>query len=217
MNAFAGAEKSQLLIACPRPVIFSEAIHHQTPPALPQQHQSQHPIICQSLQQRLTNGTSNGGAIPISNNRSEHHEQQQSSQGAGLLLELDNTDDGSSLSPRPHSVTDGQDGQPSAKKRRPNGGKPAVPVRPQCVECGKDFSNQSALSKHKLTHSDERRFSCALCGKAFKRQVIRSVPRFRAGAFLAAFLTHSAVSRLFATGPSQWSHAHASRQKALRV
>ena len=44
------------------------------------------------------------------------------------------------------------------------------PVRPVCHECGKDFSNQSALSKHKLTHSDERRFSCQLCGKSFKRQ-----------------------------------------------
>jgi len=53
-------------------------------------------------------------------------------------------------------------------RRRKNGGLP--PPRPRCNECGKDFSNQSALSKHKLTHSDVRRFSCQLCGKAFKRQ-----------------------------------------------
>lgn len=56
----------------------------------------------------------------------------------------------------------------SGKKRRHKvpGGPPA---RPQCAECGKDFSNQSALSKHKLTHSDERKFVCPLCGKSFKR------------------------------------------------
>jgi len=36
--------------------------------------------------------------------------------------------------------------------------------------CGKTFSNASALTKHKLTHSDERKHSCTVCGKAFKRQ-----------------------------------------------
>ncbi|XP_032789273.2 uncharacterized protein LOC116926481 isoform X3 [Daphnia magna] len=36
--------------------------------------------------------------------------------------------------------------------------------------CSKVFTSTSALAKHKLTHSDERRFSCQLCGKAFKRQ-----------------------------------------------
>lgn len=52
----------------------------------------------------------------------------------------------------------------TGKKRRhklPGG----TPARPQCIECGKDFSNQSALSKHKLTHSDERKFVCPLCAK----------------------------------------------------
>lgn len=55
----------------------------------------------------------------------------------------------------------------TSKKRRNkvNGGQPS---RPQCTECGKDFSNQSALSKHKLTHSDERKFVCPLCSKGFK-------------------------------------------------
>ncbi|EDW44929.1 GM19662, partial [Drosophila sechellia] len=32
------------------------------------------------------------------------------------------------------------------------------------------FGNASALAKHKLTHSDERKYICALCSKAFKRQ-----------------------------------------------
>jgi hypothetical protein len=36
--------------------------------------------------------------------------------------------------------------------------------------CGKVFGNASALAKHKLTHSDERKYVCSMCGKAFKRQ-----------------------------------------------
>ena len=36
--------------------------------------------------------------------------------------------------------------------------------------CGKSFSNASALTKHRLTHSDERKYVCAICCKAFKRQ-----------------------------------------------
>ncbi|XP_037086068.1 zinc finger protein 541-like, partial [Pollicipes pollicipes] len=36
--------------------------------------------------------------------------------------------------------------------------------------CGKSFSNASALTKHRLTHSDERKYICTICCKAFKRQ-----------------------------------------------
>ena len=39
-----------------------------------------------------------------------------------------------------------------------------------CGVCGKVFNNSSALAKHKLTHSDERKYSCQICSKAFKRQ-----------------------------------------------
>ncbi|GAB6021741.1 hypothetical protein CHUAL_004319 [Chamberlinius hualienensis] len=39
-----------------------------------------------------------------------------------------------------------------------------------CPVCSKIFSNSSALAKHKLTHSDERKYVCQLCTKAFKRQ-----------------------------------------------
>lgn len=53
--------------------------------------------------------------------------------------------------PQQHELN--ADGALVRKKRR--GG---PPVRPVCPECGKEFSNQSALSKHKLTHSDERRY-----------------------------------------------------------
>jgi hypothetical protein len=39
-----------------------------------------------------------------------------------------------------------------------------------CSTCSKNFSNASALAKHRLTHSEERRYHCNLCSKAFKRQ-----------------------------------------------
>lgn len=40
----------------------------------------------------------------------------------------------------------------------------------QCSACGKTFSNIGALAKHKLTHSDERKYVCNVCSKGFKRQ-----------------------------------------------
>ncbi|XP_051899996.1 zinc finger protein 541-like [Pristis pectinata] len=40
----------------------------------------------------------------------------------------------------------------------------------ECSQCGKSFSSASALSKHYLTHSHERRHVCRICSKAFKRQ-----------------------------------------------
>ncbi|CAD5123329.1 DgyrCDS11686 [Dimorphilus gyrociliatus] len=40
----------------------------------------------------------------------------------------------------------------------------------QCAVCSKRFNNSSALAKHKLTHSDERKHVCNICSKAFKRQ-----------------------------------------------
>ena len=36
--------------------------------------------------------------------------------------------------------------------------------------CNKMFGNASALAKHRLTHSDERKYLCTVCHKAFKRQ-----------------------------------------------
>ncbi|XP_037876150.1 uncharacterized protein LOC105841398 isoform X1 [Bombyx mori] len=58
----------------------------------------------------------------------------------------------------------------AVKKVRP---KPASPNRQgpqQCQVCNKIFGNASALAKHKLTHSDERKYVCITCAKAFKRQ-----------------------------------------------
>lgn len=39
-----------------------------------------------------------------------------------------------------------------------------------CSLCGKVFSSASSLSKHYLTHSQERKHVCKVCSKAFKRQ-----------------------------------------------
>lgn len=39
-----------------------------------------------------------------------------------------------------------------------------------CPVCAKPFNNSSALAKHKLTHSDERKYVCRTCSKTFKRQ-----------------------------------------------
>jgi len=40
----------------------------------------------------------------------------------------------------------------------------------QCTVCSKTFNNSSALAKHKLIHSEERRYTCSQCSKSFKRQ-----------------------------------------------
>ncbi|NXE57497.1 ZN541 protein, partial [Casuarius casuarius] len=39
-----------------------------------------------------------------------------------------------------------------------------------CSLCGKVFSSASSLTKHYLTHSQERKHVCRICSKAFKRQ-----------------------------------------------
>lgn len=39
-----------------------------------------------------------------------------------------------------------------------------------CHDCGKKFTNKSALAKHRLIHSNERKYACHLCDKSFKRQ-----------------------------------------------
>ncbi|KAL1512796.1 hypothetical protein ABEB36_002325 [Hypothenemus hampei] len=61
---------------------------------------------------------------------------------------------------------------PDLKGKRPKP-KPTSPNRQgpqQCTACSKVFGNASALAKHKLTHSDERKYICTVCNKAFKRQ-----------------------------------------------
>ncbi|XP_025830950.1 uncharacterized protein LOC108738669 isoform X2 [Agrilus planipennis] len=56
------------------------------------------------------------------------------------------------------------------KRSRPKAASPNRQGPQQCQVCAKVFGNASALAKHKLTHSDERKYVCNMCGKAFKRQ-----------------------------------------------
>ncbi|XP_043278000.1 uncharacterized protein [Venturia canescens] len=56
------------------------------------------------------------------------------------------------------------------KKPRPKASSPNRQGSQRCQVCRKAFNNASALTKHKLTHSNERKYVCTMCGKAFKRQ-----------------------------------------------
>ncbi|XP_049826853.1 uncharacterized protein LOC109598471 isoform X2 [Aethina tumida] len=58
----------------------------------------------------------------------------------------------------------------AVKRPRPKAASPNRQGPQQCQVCAKVFGNASALAKHKLTHSDERKYVCSMCGKAFKRQ-----------------------------------------------
>lgn len=73
-------------------------------------------------------------------------------------------------SPAPTSFEDVEKKTQIVKhKGRPRplpGSKPEI----KCEQCGKIFGSSSALAKHKLTHSDERRYVCPICSKGFKRQ-----------------------------------------------
>uniref|UniRef100_A0A8C8S5J7 Zinc finger protein 541 n=1 Tax=Pelusios castaneus TaxID=367368 RepID=A0A8C8S5J7_9SAUR len=56
-----------------------------------------------------------------------------------------------------------------ARKGKPQQSSPQNPLL-DCSLCGKVFSSASSLSKHYLTHSQERKYVCKICSKAFKRQ-----------------------------------------------
>ncbi|XP_059484351.1 mucin-5AC-like isoform X2 [Neocloeon triangulifer] len=76
----------------------------------------------------------------------------------------------SSSSPTTTAIVAADSGKLAVKKSRPKASSPNRQGPQQCLVCGKVFGNASALAKHKLTHSDERKYVCSMCGKAFKRQ-----------------------------------------------
>ncbi|XP_064149986.1 zinc finger protein 541 isoform X2 [Loxodonta africana] len=57
----------------------------------------------------------------------------------------------------------------SARRGKRQHSSPQNPLL-DCSLCGKVFSSASSLSKHYLTHSQERKHVCKICSKAFKRQ-----------------------------------------------
>ncbi|XP_035141007.2 zinc finger protein 541 isoform X1 [Callithrix jacchus] len=57
----------------------------------------------------------------------------------------------------------------SARKGKRQHSSPQHPLL-DCSLCGKLFGSASSLSKHYLTHSQERKHVCKICSKAFKRQ-----------------------------------------------
>uniref|UniRef100_A0A8C6Y5J2 Zinc finger protein 541 n=1 Tax=Naja naja TaxID=35670 RepID=A0A8C6Y5J2_NAJNA len=63
----------------------------------------------------------------------------------------------------------GRSGSGSGKKGRPQQNALQAPFL-DCSLCGKVFSSTSSLSKHYVTHSQERKHICKICSKAFKRQ-----------------------------------------------
>ncbi|XP_072822865.1 zinc finger protein 541 isoform X1 [Vicugna pacos] len=77
--------------------------------------------------------------------------------GLGMLKVLKEADEG------------GRASSGSTRKGRRQHGSPQNPLL-DCSLCGKVFSSASSLSKHYLTHSQERKHICKICSKAFKRQ-----------------------------------------------
>ncbi|XP_052057998.1 uncharacterized protein LOC127698551 isoform X3 [Mytilus californianus] len=82
------------------------------------------------------------------------------------------SDHGLSNQADPGQGLEGLKQQKKPKSHKPAKGQtsPARLGSLQCPTCSKTFTNSSALAKHRLTHSDERKYVCNLCQKAFKRQ-----------------------------------------------
>uniref|UniRef100_UPI0035900344 uncharacterized protein n=1 Tax=Myxine glutinosa TaxID=7769 RepID=UPI0035900344 len=62
------------------------------------------------------------------------------------------------------------EGNVGAEKFRGARAKEQSQTTQACGQCGKMFRSSSALNKHFLSHSQERRHVCCVCQKAFKRQ-----------------------------------------------
>lgn len=84
----------------------------------------------------------------------------------------------------PKEADEGGRATGSTRKGKRQHSSPQNPLL-DCSLCGKVFSSASSLSKHYLTHSQERKHVCKVCSKAFKRQdhlYVKSLLRRRAGA-----------------------------------
>ena len=82
-------------------------------------------------------------------------------------LTISSSSTSSSSTPSTPTKTSKNTSPATVRKTNASGSK----ASPQsCSVCSKVFSNASALAKHRLTHSEERRYHCNICGKAFKRQ-----------------------------------------------
>ncbi|XP_077192615.1 zinc finger protein 541 isoform X1 [Paroedura picta] len=72
--------------------------------------------------------------------------------------------------PAPKDVEPGsRSSSGSGRRGRYQQSSPQAPFL-DCTLCGKVFSSSSSLSKHYVTHSQERKHVCKICSKAFKRQ-----------------------------------------------
>lgn len=91
----------------------------------------------------------------------------------------------------PKEADEGGRATGSTRKGKRQHSSPQNPLL-DCSLCGKVFSSASSLSKHYLTHSQERKHVCKVCSKAFKRQdhlYVKRLARSRAGGMHLSFPT----------------------------
>lgn len=62
-----------------------------------------------------------------------------------------------------------------------------------CADCGKQFANVYQLSRHKLTHTEDRPFVCEVCSKAFKEKTALTVKCFHVSILLKYLLTNECL------------------------
>ncbi|XP_065661785.1 uncharacterized protein LOC100209907 isoform X1 [Hydra vulgaris] len=75
----------------------------------------------------------------------------------------------SSVSPVQNSPYGNSERQ-SSRTPSPQSDRSKLKTENTCLQCQKHFSSSSALAKHKLIHSDERKYVCHICSRGFKRQ-----------------------------------------------
>lgn len=127
----------------------------------------------QHLQQQCSSNNSNNHQATI-NYQTQTSKHQQQAQSHQQIVIINNSNNNSNINNNSSSNINNNINNNMAQlnQPKPRGRRKKIrtePIRPICPQCDKQFSNQSALTKHKLTHSDERKFACQQCSKAFKR------------------------------------------------